>query len=169
MKLPYVIVVAPRVLSLLSSLTPIKIGAMTVWPGILTSRPMTQTTERHESIHLQQQAECFVIVALAWCVAAALVNPWLLVVLPFALPAGWPLYAPLYYGAYTYHYLRLGNDWQPVADRLQVELDLEAAPDSRGTVAYLCIPFEQEAYVHEEEVGYLDTRAPFAWLCSQTL
>jgi len=160
----YRVIVAPRFLGLLSELAPISIGNITIWPFVIVRDSMGEVEERHEAIHVLQQGECAVLVVLALLAAAALTTPLLLFLLPFLLPAGWPLYAPLYYSSYAIAWLWYSKSWKTRAADLQNRWGLRRKPNTRGKVAYLSIPFEQEAYANEDSKSYLDKRPLLAWV-----
>ena len=53
------IIVAPRLVKLLSIV--IDAYAITIWPIMLTSAPLSESGENHERIHLRQQTELLVL------------------------------------------------------------------------------------------------------------
>ena len=105
-----IIIVSPFICKALSIF--IEIGAITLYPFIISRVPMSEVTLNHEKIHIKQQAE-------------------LLVIGFYALYALW---------------------W--VVYRLR---GLSASD------AYFNLPFELEAYAHERDMDYLETRKPYAW------
>lgn len=139
--IPFWPIVAPRLLKQLSVV--ILIGAMTAWPFIFSREPMNETDLRHEGTHACQQFECSVLQVLALLIGAWAWTPWLLLGIPVAFAVGGPLFLVLYYGSYAVNLLRLD-----------------------GVAAYEAIPFEQEAYAHEDDFTYLKHRIPvWSWLC----
>ena len=50
--------VAPKFLDAISIF--INIGAITLWPFVITREPMDQITKNHERIHLKQQEELLI-------------------------------------------------------------------------------------------------------------
>lgn len=113
-------------------------NAMTVWPLLFVRsdrmKYFTERVKRHEQIHAHQQKEL-----LAVGIAIALM----------LLPVGcgwWSLLAlPLFYWLYGLFYVIGWVRWR------------------NNKEAYTSIPFEQEAYVHQDDENYLDNREPFAW------
>ena len=93
----------------------IKIGAITIWPFIIYRYPkelVNPVLVHHETIHIKQQEELFVIG---------------------------------FYLLYVYYWLK----------------NLIKYRDSGK--AYFNIPFEIEAYTHEQDLDYLETREKHAW------
>lgn len=109
LKIPIVIEdsVIPRLLSLF-----ISIGAITLWPFVISRTKLNETTLRHETIHIKQQQELLIIG---------------------------------FYLLYVFYWLR--GMW--------------AYKDSY--IAYYSIPFELEAYEHENDPEYLNKRPLWAW------
>ena len=136
---PYVPIIAPKLLSAMSLV--IGITNITLWPFIISVKPMSEGTERHERTHVWQQLEIGAVMALLsplWL----LVNPWL--VLAHLIWCFFPYLGPFYvvYGAH-WLWLRRWHD---------------------GEEAYRRIIFEREAYGHDEDPAYLASRRWFAWL-----
>jgi len=102
-----------RVPVLLSKVSPIEIGAISLALFVFARGEMTKTTKRHETIHYLQ-----------W------------------LELGFIGFLLLYPTFWLINLIRYRD----------------------GARAYQEIPFEREAYGHEEEAGYLATRKRYAWL-----
>lgn len=96
----------------LSRLTPIEIGAITIGPFVFSRGEISVRTKTHETIHWQQYIETGII--------------------------GFII---LYYAYYFYGFLKYRD----------------------GKSAYLSIPFEQEAYKHDEKITYPVERKRYAW------
>jgi len=109
MKIPIVIEnsIIPRLLSVF-----INIGAITLWPFVISRTKLNEPVLNHQKIHIKQQQELLLV--------------------------GFYLLYVLYWlrGMWTYH-------------------------DSY--IAYHSIPFEQEAYEHENNLDYLSERPFWAW------
>jgi hypothetical protein len=102
-----------RVPVVLSKVSPINIGAISLGLFVFARGTMTKTTKRHETIHYLQWRELGFL--------------------------GFLVLYPLF--------------WL---------ISLARCKD--GAKAYRQIPFEREAYGHEDEKGYLASRKAYAWL-----
>ena len=109
MKIPIVIEnsTIPRLLSVF-----ISIGAITLWPFVISRNKLNSQLLNHETIHIKQQQELLIIG---------------------------------FYLLYVLYWLK----------GLWVYKDFK--------IAYYSIPFEEEAYEHEDDMEYLKTRKKFAW------
>lgn len=105
-----IVIVSPRICKALSVF--INVGAITLYPFIISREKMDKQLLNHEMIHIKQQEELFVI--------------------------GF--------------YLLYGMWW------LQGILK-----GMSSAAAYYAIPFEVEAYVHDENMKYLKNRKRWAW------
>jgi hypothetical protein len=94
------------------------------------------TADRHEHTHVHQQVECLVVGAV-------------LTVILLSVGCGWWSLIPLgfFFELYLLEWLL---KW-PICFVMNKD-------------AYRSISFEQEAYEHEEEVGYNNVRKHFAWV-----
>jgi hypothetical protein len=97
---------------LLSKISPIEIGAISLGLFVFVRGAASSTTRRHETIHYRQWLECLIV------------------------------FFPL---LYAYYYLKA---WVALRS---------------GPAAYRAIPFEREAYAHEDQPDYVRTRRLFAW------
>lgn len=102
-----------RVPVILSRVSPINIGAISIGLFVFARGSMTKTTKRHETIHYLQWRELGFL--------------------------GFLVLYPLF--------------WL-----------ISLAQCKDGAKAYREIPFEREAYGHEDDRGYLASRKPYAWL-----
>ena len=102
-----------RVPVVLSKVSPINIGAISLGLFVFARNELTKTTKRHETIHYLQWRELGFL--------------------------GFMLLYPLFYFVNLVRY-------------------------RDGAKAYREIPFEREAYGHEDEDGYLVSRKAYAWL-----
>ena len=114
--------------------------AMTVWPLLLVrsdrASGLTGELRRHELTHARQQVE--VLLMSLFAIGSGVLT---------GLSAWWLLAAPLvYFALYGLDFIA----------RLALYRDL--------TEAYMNVAFEQEAYMNQDDEGYLDSRHPFAWL-----
>ena len=112
---------------------------LTVWPFIFVrleeKRNYGERDEIHESIHGKQQKEMLMCGAIIGIVMALHGLGW------------WSLAAlPLFF-------------WWYVAEWL-----VRLAVCRNAFKAYKAISFECEAFEHQDDPAYLDTRMPFAWL-----
>lgn len=136
-------------------------SAITLAPVILYRDELPEALETHEAIHIRQQIECGLSVGtlfsillgiLLWAtgsawgqILAGTLCSWILGFFPFL---GW------FYILYGCMFLA------GMVRTSKAFLHL-----TRAQIAYLSIPFEQEAFNHQEEgFAYLDRRTPFAWL-----
>ena len=159
----HIAIVSPKIIDFIEYFSPLGkggdgkagIGAITLSPFIISWYEMSEMTERHEAIHVHQQQECSFLLSLfllpltllfGWKVLPIILMMWL----PFIGPFYW-----LYGGFYLIGLVKYRNLWK--------ESDLIRASDL-GDFAYYRIPFEQEAYDHQTNTSYLNTRKPFAWL-----
>ena len=113
--------------------------AMTVWPFIFIRDGMAwaydERTDRHEHIHGMQQVEMLIVGILIAIVLFVVGCRW------------WSLLAlPIFFYWYGIEYL---IRWAYYRNRI---------------TAYKNISFEREAYAKEDDVVYLDSRKPFAWV-----
>ena len=102
-----------RVPVVLSRVSPINIGAISLGLYVFARSTMSETTKRHETIHYLQ-----------WCELGFL---------------GFLLLYPLFWFVNLIRY-------------------------RDGAKAYRRIPFEREAYGHEDEEGYLESRKLYSWV-----
>ena len=102
-----------KVPAVLSKISPITIGAISLGLFVFSRKTISGTTRQHETIHYLQWREL-----------------------------GFILF-PLLYGGYWLRNRIKGMD---------------------GSKAYYEIPFEREAYTHQETGDYLSTRRFWAWL-----
>lgn len=114
--------------------------AMTVWPFIFIRDGMAwaydEKTDRHEHIHGEQQKELLVAGIITSCILWLVgCGWWSLIVLPIRFY--------LWYG---------------------IEYLIRWAYYKNRDTAYNNISFEREAYAKEDDVVYLDSRKPFAWV-----
>ena len=114
--------------------------AITIWPWVFVRKDAskwTLTDERHETTHLCQQEEVMAISAIILSLLSflAVVSWWWLLFAPFAF--------------YLFYLL----EWL-------IRIALYGF-DSK--LAYYNIGFEQEAYLHQDTVGYNDGRKKMAW------
>ena len=109
MKIPIIIENSsiPKYLSIF-----INIGAITLWPFVISRYRINEQTARHETIHIKQQQELLLVG---------------------------------FYLLYVFYWLR----------------GMLMYKDSY--IAYHSIPFEQEAYEHEDDLEYLSKRPFWAW------
>ncbi len=109
MKIPIVIEnsVIPKLLSVF-----ISIGAITLWPFVISRNKLNEQVLNHEKIHIKQQQELLIVG---------------------------------FYLLYVLYWIR----------------GLWLYKDSQ--LAYYSIPFEVEAYEHDEDMEYLKSRKWFAW------
>lgn len=113
--------------------------AMTVWPFIFIREGMAwaydEKTDRHEHIHGEQQKELLVAGIITSCILWLVGCGW------------WSLMAlPVFFYWYVVEWL---IRWAYYRNR---------------KTAYRNIAFEREAYAKEDDVVYLDSRKPFAWV-----
>lgn len=106
------------------------------WLFVRMKTVLTDTLLRHESIHMKQQIELTIVGAL-------------LALVLFVLGCGWwsLLALPLFFWWYGLEYV------------IRIPLC-----DWNTDKAYKSIVFEQEAYGHQDDVGYLEQRKWFAWI-----
>jgi len=109
MKIP-ITIIAPRFLKAVSFV--VDIAALTLYPFIISTEKMPEELFRHESIHITQQKELFVV---------------------------------FFYMLYGWDYLK----------------GLIKFRDKE--LAYRRIRFEQEAYAHQANQHYLESRKPYSW------
>ena len=114
--------------------------AMTVWPFIFIREGMAwaynERSDRHEHIHGEQQKELLVAGMAISCILWLVgCGWWSLIVLPIRFY--------LWYG---------------------IEYLIRWAYYKNRDTAYRNIAFEREAYAKEDDVVYLDSRKPFAWV-----
>lgn len=112
--------------------------ALTIFPFIFArKRPLSGVDLNHEKIHLCQQFEVFISSLLLFCALVFIFagSYWCLLL-------SVPVYYVLYGLEYFIRYLVYGSQKE----------------------AYRNISFEQEAYLHEGDLSYLDGRKPFGWL-----
>ena len=98
--------------AILSWVSPISIGAITLGPFVFSRGEISDVTKNHEAIHWEQYKETLII--------------------GFAF-------------LYLFYWL----------------LGLIRYRD--GELAYVMIPFEQEAYQHDEDLEYIQSRKRFVW------
>lgn len=114
--------------------------AVTIWPLIFARKSakwLKDYEENHEKIHLRQQLEVLVMSAMIILMA----------VLSLDLSRWWMLTS---FGVY---YTWYGLEW---LIRLAVYRDTH--------MAYRNIAFEQEAYLNERDMAYLNQRKAFVWV-----
>jgi len=114
--------------------------AITILPFIFarnSAKWLKDYEENHEDIHLRQQLEVLI---------AALAIDFILVMI-FDLSLWWLLASLLVY------YILYGIEWLV---RLAVYRDVH--------MAYRNISTEQEAYIHQRDIDYLNTRRVFSWV-----
>jgi len=114
--------------------------AITIWPLTFarkSSKPLKDYEENHEDIHLRQQLEVLI---------AAFVIDFILVMF-LDLSLWWLLASLLVY------YILYGIEW---LIRLIIYRDVH--------MAYRNISTEQEAYVHQRDIDYLNHRRVFSWV-----
>lgn len=138
-------IVSPWLTSLLSVV--IDIEAITLYPYVLSKHTPSARTIVHEEIHGRQQLELALVVwslLAAWGLAIG--SPVLLALAPLiSLVPFYLLYGFFYLREYL-KFIRLKHPNPTVA-------------------AYSWIPFEREAYTHEDaKPNYLAERKPFAWI-----
>lgn len=143
---PYVAVVSPWLLAVISAMAPISVGnhtTMLVVPIVLSRDRMDVVTERHEAIHVWQMIECSVV-GLALAASVAALDPVAGVVLAIlaVIPYGYVFWM-IYLGSFLFNWFVL-----------------------RMTAAgsYYEVVFEREAYTHASDPEYLRGRRWFAWL-----
>ena len=113
--------------------------ALTIWPFIFIREGMAwaydEKTDRHEHIHGRQQLEMLIVGIL-------------IAIVLFAVGCGWwsllalPIFFYWYFAERLVRWVYYGN----------------------SDTAYKNIAFEREAYAKEDDVVYLDSRKPFAWV-----
>ena len=159
---PYISIVSPKFLDFLGRFSPLSVGGIsniTLAPFIISRHPMGPKSETHEVIHIYQHYEVGVLGGLLLAPLLILLGvPWwgaliafLVGLLPFV---GW--FGFLYGVTYLY--------WRLAVRRPQDGFD-NLTPDQK---AYFLIPFEREAYLFDQEGGYLKSRKLFAWLRIKT-
>lgn len=131
-----IVITAPRLLSALSIV--IDIHAMTVWPFVFTSSPMSQRTLRHETIHIKQQQECMAVTMPVAIILWALLGPLAGIIASIV--------------SYLFFFILYGLFW--LHGRFKYD----------GASAYYKIPFEAEAYARAPDEKYLEKRHYFSWL-----
>jgi len=134
-------IISPRITKWLSWVIPV--GAVTLWPFVISAKEPSRRTFVHEEIHGLQQQELWgtfwpLITGLAWLSAPSSLGFWLFLFSP--LLAMIPFYV-LYVGFWI--------------KNLIVGMSSEEA--------YMAIPFEKEAYANEHDGRYLIVREPFTW------
>lgn len=155
-------VIAPSILNFLglfSSLGREGIGNITLSPFIISRKPMTNNSERHEIIHIHQQQECSLVASLILLPAFLVIGPWAaaLTIALMWLPFVGPFYC-LYGVYYIWGLIKYRQSW------CDIEIKEWPSPRNLGTFAYWHIPFEQEAYYFEGDESALRTRKAFRWL-----
>ncbi len=137
--------ITPNFLATLSKLAPIEIGAISVFPFVL-SREVPEERERvHELIHQLQQGEvaALQLLSLALLVVGGAVPVSLaLMISPALFFFGGIAYLAIYYGHYGVNLYR----------------------GMSGEDAYNSICMEQEAFANECDAYYLEVRPLFAWV-----
>lgn len=113
--------------------------AITILPFVFARKrykPLADHVINHESIHLRQQTEVLAVLA-AVMLALCLIclSWWWMITVPFG-----------FYVLYCLGYI------------------IRLFAYGRGHEAYRNISFEQEAFMHERNLSYLDDRKAFAWL-----
>ena len=114
--------------------------AITIWPFIFarnSAKWLKDYVINHESIHLRQQLEVFVVAA---CVIA-------LLCLMFGISWWWMCVVPLSYYAWY-----------------GIEYAIRSIIYVSKKEGYRNICFEQEAYLNERDFNYLPDRKAFAWM-----
>tara|TARA_S200000501_G_scaffold168397_1_gene158633 strand:- start:1330 stop:1695 length:366 start_codon:yes stop_codon:yes gene_type:complete len=56
-----IFLVNKRILKILSKVSPIEIGAITLGPVVISREPLNDVVKRHETIHWQQYIDCGII------------------------------------------------------------------------------------------------------------
>ena len=123
-----------------NSILPLKgFVAMTVWPFVFVRKEyankLPRAVLRHEEIHGEQQRE---LLTLGFVVASILA----------VLGCGWwsLLSLPLFFWLYIMEWL------------------VKCVVFRNAKTAYKNISFEREAYANQSLPGYVDERAPMAWI-----
>lgn len=138
----YKVFITPRLISFLSLLSPIDIELITFSPFIFSKHDVNPMTENHEVIHIYQTQEISMVITLLLLPLYFFVT-WKILLL-LVLITWFPFLNPFLF-LYLVFYL----------------FGLIKYKDTN--FAYDMILFEQEAYLNEENLGYLKNRLPFAW------
>lgn len=133
----YIPVVASGLLQLLSVVVPVH--NITLWPLVISQKPMSELDERHELVHVLQQLEIQTLGTLLCLVLWPAIGFWALVL----AACGWLPFVGWFYLLYAGQYLWL---------RLR-------GHDARDAYYFNC--FEAEAYAYN---GDPENRKPFGWI-----
>lgn len=142
---PYFEIVSPAIIGKIEKASEFfgslsSIGAITLFPFIISKHPMNEALRVHEETHIYQQVILPIPVAVLSIVLAILVSPWFLL----GLICSWTPYLGVYYIVYAIEYM----------------LRLRHYKD--GVMAYRMISFEQQAY--DTTVATGPSWNPLGWI-----